>query len=119
MLRVWGVDLLDLFRERNDVSPRRVLALLSTLGESSAFMAAKRGVPADWNVDRYLRKAQTERLDQLLYVVGRAAGGKPSKPQPIPAPDDELGRKRAGKRKGQSMFAGMAARAMSSRGSGR
>ena len=94
------------------MSPRRVLALLSTLGERSAFVAARRGVPADWDVDRYLRKHQTETLDAILYVTAKANGGKPSKPQPIPAPDDELGRKRAKRSQGQSMFAAMASRAM-------
>lgn len=113
LLRLWGIDLLDLFREQNNVSPRRVLALLSTLGEHSAYVAAARGVPIDWDVDRYLRKQTVDTLNLLLYVTAKANGAKRvEKPKPVPAPSDQLGQRRATKRQGQNVFAAMAMRAM-------
>lgn len=85
--------------------------MLSTLGEDSAYIAARKGGPKyrGWDYDRYLRTYHAEVTRNLLYVLQKVNGGKVKAPPPMWRPDDAE-RKRT---EGQNMFAAMAKQALS------
>lgn len=111
LLRVWGIDVADVFDDDKPLSPARVVRLLSTLGEDSALAAAQRGGTRyqGWTTDRYILRKLAYSIDYLTYVTLRVNGQKRvSEPKPIDTPDTKDSQRRAGK----NTFAAMARAAM-------
>lgn len=81
--------------------PRYILALIAKLPAESATVAATRGGPQflGWNLTLYYLAALIDAVNANTYVVTRANGGKPNKPEPTYTPD---------KPKTQNSFAAMA-----------
>lgn len=107
---VRGIDIIDVINGTGNVSPARVLRVLSALGEDSAYWSAVRGGQdfRGWDYDRYAVTAQVDLLQNILFVLLKSNGAKKAKPpEPLPTPGEN--RKRS---KGQNMFAAMTVAAM-------
>lgn len=73
-MRGIGVDLLDVFREQRELTPRVVLWLVGQLPDGTAFVAKQRGGPEfrPWTSTVHLLAA----LVNLTYSANRQRGGK-------------------------------------------
>ena len=96
LLHYYGVDIRDLFRTDNPLSPRYVLSLVVYLPPRSAFVAARRGGQQfrDWDAGRYalVDVANSLRALQHLYLVthiDRRKTALPKPPDPFPTPEEQ------------------------------
>lgn len=94
LLHYYGVDIRDLFRDEDPLSPRYVLTLVIHLPIESAFFAARRGGQEyrGWGPDTYAAADIATSLRTLnhLYVsahIDRKKHRMPAPPKPYPTPE--------------------------------
>lgn len=68
---------------RGEVSPARVLRLITALPKESRFVKAVAGPKSEWTTTDYLLAAT---VDTLASANWQRGGGKGAKPKPIPRP---------------------------------
>ncbi|ALA48133.1 tail assembly chaperone [Mycobacterium phage Phlei] len=95
LLQYYRVDIRDLFREEDPLSPRYVLALVLNLPKDGAFHAARRGSREyrGWDEDRYALVALVNEMKANNHLFTLAHSDpkkrKPKPPEPFPTPDTE------------------------------
>lgn len=92
----YGIDLRDLFRDVDPLSPRFVLAHIKYLPIESAFVAERRGGQhfRGWSEDRYMQAAQinAQKAANWLFILANTdpKKRKPNMPEPWPLPDGKF-----------------------------
>ncbi len=95
LLHYCRVDLRDLFKDEDPLSPRYVLALIMGLPTDGAFYASRRGGQQfrGWDVDRYALVAQVNAqraTNHIMMMVNRdPKKPKPAPPDYFPIPDED------------------------------
>lgn len=109
MLRLYGVDLADVFSEVDPLSPARAMALIRALPLECESACLLRGEPesAGWTVEAYLLLAVLNAVNQNSWIV-QAMNSRKRIPRykPIPQPGAERRKKPA-----ENSFLRMAKRA--------
>ncbi|QDH47843.1 tail assembly chaperone [Mycobacterium phage Benvolio] len=94
LLQYYRVDLRDLFRDEDPLTPRFVLALVLCLPKDGAFYAERRGGQQyrGWDEDRHALADIYDAVqagNHILMMVNRDPNKpKPKAPKPYPRPDD-------------------------------
>ena len=104
----YGVDLRDLFRDDNRLTPLYLLSLIRGLPMESRFNAERRGGEQfrGWDAGRYIDVATVNAIRALQWTyVAAHSKNKPKPPEPFPIPDKSVRRKN----KGPGSFAFIAA----------
>lgn len=80
-----GIDIRDVFRTSESLTPRYVLMLVGQLPDSAAYVAAARGGPQfrPWTSTTHLLAT----LVNLTHAANRQRGGKPTR-KPLIAPPE-------------------------------
>lgn len=95
LLHYYQVDLRDMFRDEDPLSPRYVLVLILNLPRSSSFYAERRGGQQyrGWDETRYaladLIDAQQAGNHYFVMANRDTTKPKPKPPKPYPRPDDD------------------------------
>ncbi len=104
----YGVDLRDLFRDNNRLTPLYLLSLIRGLPMESRFNAERRGGQQfrGWDAGRYIDVATVNAVRALQWTyVAAHSKNKPKAPEPFPIPDKTVRRRD----KGPGSFAFIAA----------
>jgi len=88
LLRYYGVDLRDLWRDGCDLTPRYVFWLVEHLPADSATYAAMKGGPEfrPWTIDTYL----IAQIVNMLAVANHQRAGKRIRKMPIQPPKPKV-----------------------------
>jgi len=89
LLRFFGVDIHDLFREEKHLTPKQVLLLIRSLPPESATSASIRKLPeaAGWGMDTYLLASLIDAVRENSHINAQAHSKKKLKrPERIKVP---------------------------------
>lgn len=93
-MQYYGIDLRDLFRDDDPLSPRFVLALVINLTKEGAFFASRRGGQQyrGWTEQTYALAKLVDSVEAGNHLFTLAhrdpKKSKPKPPRPYPRPDD-------------------------------
>lgn len=94
----YQVDILDLFRDDRELSPRVAIQLLMDLPIKSRYQAARRGGQefVGWDEDRYAAVDVANSMRSLVYLYSQTHSKKKlTQPKPFPVPAEKRKKKAA------------------------